>query len=47
MEEVERILAQAAALSAADQRELLRQLHDFIHRPHYGLAPAAKPHVGV
>lgn len=47
MEQVEKILTQAAALSATDQRELLRQLHDSIYHPQYGLAPAAQPHVGV
>ena len=47
MEQVDKILAQAAALSAADQRELLRQLHDFIYHPQYGQALAAQPHVGV
>ena len=47
MEQVDQILAQAAALSAADQRELLRQLHDSIYRPQYLPAPPAQPRVGV
>lgn len=47
MEQIDKILTQAAALSDADQRELLRQLHDSIYYPQYRPAPAAQPHVAV
>lgn len=47
MEDIEKILVQAQALSDADQRELLRQLHDAIYKPQYAAAPAARPHIGV
>jgi hypothetical protein len=47
VEKVEKILAQAVALTAAEQHELLNRLHDSIYHPQYRPAPAARPHVGV
>lgn len=41
MEKVEALLAQASALTLAEQHELLRQLHDAIYHPTY--APFLPP----